>query len=198
MASGQYFEASPVGRSRPGTVRLDLADLQMELGVDRGVFSTGRIDPGTMVLLRALPPLRKGIVLDLGCGYGPIACALARRSPASAVWAVDVNYRALDLVRANAAALGLGNVVVAAPDAVPAGVSFAAVVSNPPIRVGKEALHQMLARWLPRLEPSGEAWLVVHRHLGADSLATWLGGQGWRVERRASKQGYRVLRVHAA
>jgi 16S rRNA G1207 methylase RsmC len=111
------------------------------------------------------------------------------------VWAVDVNERALKLTARNAAHLGLPGVRPANPDAVPAAVRFAGMWSNPPVRIGKLALHGLLADWLPRLLPDGVAWLVVHRHLGADSLAAWLGGEGWSVARVASKRGYRILRV---
>lgn len=180
-------------------MELTLADGTVRLAVDRGVFSGSRVDPGTLVLLRAAPPApATGTLLDLGCGYGPIAVTLARRSPAATVWAVDVNPRAVALAGANAAALGLGNVRAVAPDGVPDGVRFDAIWSNPPIRVGKEALHELLATWLGRLAAGGSAWLVVQRHLGADSLAAWLASQGWAVARHASKQGYRVLRVTAA
>jgi 16S rRNA (guanine1207-N2)-methyltransferase len=193
--AGQYFEADPAVASRPATVTLDLPDVHVELGVDRGVFSSRRIDPGTAVLLRALPPLPPGPVLDLGCGYGAIACTLALRRPDGEVWAVDVNSRAVELATANAGALGLARLHPCLPDAVPADLRFSAIVSNPPIRVGKEALQELLTTWLSRLAEGGEAWLVVQRHLGADSLAAWLGAGGWEVQRRASKQGYRVLRV---
>jgi 16S rRNA (guanine1207-N2)-methyltransferase len=154
------------------------------------------VDAGTLELLRAVPPPPPdGDLLDLGCGYGPIACTLAHRAPGAVVWAVDVNQRAVSLAAANAAALGLGSVRAVGPDLVPPEVRFAGVWSNPPIRVGKAALHALLLGWLPRLEPGGWAWLVVHRHLGADSLAAWLAGEGWEVTRTASKRGYRILRV---
>jgi len=198
-----YFSPSPGTPSRPGTVRLDLPDLSLTLRTDRGVFSAERIDPGTKVLLDtddavapALPA--RGELLDLGCGYGPIALTMAARAPGSRVWAVDVNGRALDLTRDNAAAAGLGNVVVARPDDVPGDLRFAAVWSNPPVRVGKAALHEMLARWLARLTAGGHARLVVHKHLGSDSLHRWLAGAGWTVERARSRLGYRVLVVRAA
>ena len=160
------------------------------------MFSASGVDPGTLELLRAMPdPPAAGDLLDLGCGYGPIACTLAHRAPDAVVWAVDVNDRALDLTARNAHALGLATVRPARPDAVPESVRFAGIWSNPPIRVGKAALHDMLTAWLPRLDPGGEAWLVVHRHLGADSLAGWLAEQGWKVTRAASKRGYRILAV---
>jgi 16S rRNA (guanine1207-N2)-methyltransferase len=199
MGEGQYFDATPVVASRPGQVELTLPDGQMTLAVDRGVFAVGRVDPGTVALLRAAPaPPRSGELLDLGCGYGPIALTLARRSPGATIWAVDVNQRALDLTRSNAAALGLRTVRAVLPDDVPGEVEFGTIWSNPPIRIGKDALHELLSRWLPRLGPDGEAWLVVHRHLGGDSLAAWLAAEGWFTRRHASKKGYRILQVRRA
>lgn len=198
-AQPHYFSAEPGAPSRPVSVRLDLPDLSLDLQADRGVFSAGRIDPGTKVLLlEAPPPPATGDLLDLGCGYGPIALTLASRAPGATVWAVDVNERARALTRANAAAAGLADVRVVAPDEVPADVRFAAIWSNPPVRVGKAVLHDLLDTWLPRLADDGRALLVVHKHLGSDSLHRWLQGRGWRVERRVSRMGYRVLDVRPA
>ncbi len=197
--AAQYFDPDPAVASRLGTVELTLPDARVELTVDRGVFSAGRVDPGTLALLRAAPdPPAAGNLLDLGCGYGPIACTLARRAPGATVWALDVNRRARQLATANAAALGLTNLRVLDPAEVDPGVRFAGLWSNPPIRIGKEALHNMLATWTGRLAPGACAWLVVQRHLGADSLAAWLTASGWPVRRVASKQGYRVLQVGPA
>jgi 16S rRNA (guanine1207-N2)-methyltransferase len=191
-----YFTAKPSAPSRPAPVELCLPDMQLTLMADRGVFSGGRVDPGTLTLLKESPrPPLAGDLLDLGCGYGPIACALARRSPAATVWAVDVNSRALELTAANAASLGLSNLRAASPDEVPTGVVFEGIWSNPPVRVGKDALHELLSTWLGRLGAGGRAWLVVQRHLGSDSLAQWLGENSWAVRRAASKSGYRVLEV---
>ena len=149
------------------------------------MFSHGRLDAGTALLLRAAPPPpATGELLDIGCGYGALALPLARRAPAARVWAVDVNERARALCAANASANGIGNVTVAAPDDVPGDVRFATIWSNPPIRIGKPALHALLARWLDRLTPDGRAVLVVQRHLGADSLQRWLTEQGWTARRR--------------
>ena len=175
---------------------LRLGDLELLLEADRGVFGSKAVDLGTLVLLREAPaPPETGDLLDLGCGYGPIAIALARRSPQTTVWAVDVNERAVELTRHNAEAAGTPNVRAGLPDAVPAGVRFDAIYSNPPVRVGKQPLHDLLLRWLPRLKPGGAAYLVVQRNLGADSLASWLAGQGFAVGRLKSKKGYRILEV---
>ncbi len=194
---GHYFALRDDTPSRPSTVRLDLPDRTLDLHTDRGVFSADRVDPGTKLLLLELPELRSGAVVDVGCGYGPIAATLAARRPDQPVWAVDVNPRARALCRRNLepAVAGGTEVHVVAPDEVPEDLRVSAVVSNPPIRVGKAVLHDLLRTWLGRLDEGGEAWLVVQKHLGADSLARWLEGLGWQVDRVRSRQGYRILRV---
>jgi 16S rRNA G1207 methylase RsmC len=156
------------------------------------------VDLGTQTLLREAPaPPVEGEILDLGCGYGAIAVSLALRAPGARVWAVDINERALELTRSNAAAAMAENVIVCAPDQVPADVAFDAIYSNPPVRVGKGPLHELLLRWLARLRPGGRAYLVVQRNLGSDSLATWLAAEGQAVRRLKSKKGYRILEVTA-
>lgn len=190
-----YFDETPQVASQRRTVDVVLPDVAFRYDTDRGVFGHGRLDPGTRLLLQEaehLPPA--GELLDLGCGAGPIAIAMALRSPAARVWAVDVNERARDLCAANARALELTNVSVAAPAAVPDDVRFDAIWSNPPIRIGKQALHELLRHWLARLGADGVAWLVVHRHLGADSLHRWLDTSGWPTMRTQTRGGYRLLR----
>ncbi|MGZ4760746.1 MAG: class I SAM-dependent methyltransferase, partial [Acidimicrobiales bacterium] len=194
----QYFEPSPRVASRPRTVQLALPDVTLSLETDRGVFSAGGIDPGTKFLLldAPAPPADARHLLDLGCGYGPIALTLARRAPGARVWGVDVNERAVGLCARNAEAAGLDNVTaVTAAEGVPRDIRFDAIYSNPPIRVGKGVLHELLLEWLPRLGPDGHAYLVVQKHLGSDSLARWLGEQGWPTTRLGSRAGYRLLDV---
>jgi len=193
----QYFEAEPTVGSAPATYSVALPDTSFTVRTDRGVFSHGALDLGSrLLLLEAPPPAAAGDALDLGCGAGPIALALARRSPGATVWAIDVNERARALCTANAHDNGLTNLRVCAPGEVPEEVAFATIWSNPPIRIGKAALHELLHRWLPRLAPGGEAVLVVQKHLGADSLARWLQDtEGFAVERFRSRAGYRLLRV---
>lgn len=170
--------------------------MEMKLATDAGVFGQRAVDPGTLFLLRrGPPPPERGDVLDLGTGYGAIAIAQALRSPAARVWGVDVNRRALHLAALNAADAGATNVMIAAPEDVPEGLRFAAMYSNPPVRIGLAELHPLLAGWLDRLLPDGAATLVVHRHLGSDSLARWLIGEGFGCERLASHDGYRLLQV---
>ncbi|MGH3094382.1 MAG: class I SAM-dependent methyltransferase [Streptosporangiales bacterium] len=194
-----YFSAAPTSAAEERSITVRLAGREVTLVSARGVFSADRLDPGTSVLLRRAPqPPDEGVFLDMGCGYGPIACALALAAPGAQVWAVDVNARARELTKRNAEALGLANVHVAAPDAVPADVAFGAVYSNPPVRVGKPALHDLLQTWLCRLAGDGAAYLVVQRNLGADSLQRWLVGEGYGCVRLASAKGYRVFEVRPA
>ncbi|MEU9021095.1 methyltransferase [Actinomadura sp. NPDC048394] len=191
-----YFAERPGAASRRRTVDLVLPDLHLRLETDSGVFSPDRVDAGTRVLLETVPaPPQDGDLLDLGCGYGPIALTLASRSPQASVWGVDVNQRALELADSNATIAGLDNVRFKLADEVDPGLRFAAIWSNPPIRIGKAALHDLLLAWLPRLSPGGLAHLVVQKHLGSDSLQRWLNDQGFPTERIASRSAYRVLRV---
>lgn len=191
-----YFSDEPAAAGVPRTVRLVVDGHAVTLHSSSGVFSADHLDAGTRILIDTMPPLSTdATVLDLGCGYGPIACAAALRVPGATVWAVDVNSRARDLAAANAETFGLSGVRVAAPDDVPGDVRFDVIVSNPPIRVGKAALHSLLLQWLPRLADGGVAYLVVARNLGADSLAGWLVDQGWACARLTSRRGYRVLAV---
>lgn len=197
-SGGHYFAADPQVPSAPQRIQVHLGDVQFDVDTDRGVFSHGRVDTGTELLLRTGDTTRSGPgdhMLDLGCGTGVIALTLALRAPQATVWAVDINERARTMCRKNAQRLGLANVVVADPAAVPTEVRFTEIWSNPPIRIGKTALHALLDDWFGRLLPDGRAMLVVHKHLGADSLATWLRGRGATVTRLTSSKGYRVLEL---
>jgi 16S rRNA (guanine1207-N2)-methyltransferase len=193
----QYFAEQPTAPSSPAPARLEVCGLSMGVTTDSGVFSRGRLDKGTRVLLEHVPePEQGGDLLDLGCGWGPISLWLATIRRRSTVWAVDVNERALSLVRRNAEAAGLANVRACRPDEVPDDVVFAGMWSNPPIRSGKAALHSLLAGWLPRV--AGPSYLVVAKNLGSDSLARWLGEEGYTVSRLSSNAGFRVLEVRGS
>nr|WP_221935712.1 methyltransferase [Janibacter cremeus] len=161
------------------------------------VFSPGGLDKATAILLDEVPPPpSSGDLLDLGCGWGPVALTLAMRSPDATVWAVDVTERALDLTRRNAASLGLTNVRAVRPEGVPADLPFAAIWSNPPIRIGKPAVHELLRIWLPRLAKGADAHLVIGKNLGADGYGRWVTDElGLPTQRVTTSKGFRVLRV---
>jgi 16S rRNA G1207 methylase RsmC len=199
MASEHYFSPTPGGELKLRTIRARIAGQERELVTANAVFSPERIDPGTQVLLaNVVAPPPGGDLLDLGCGWGPIALTLALESPRATVWAVDVNERALDLVRENAQRLAIQNINAVTPDNVPEGIRFTTMWSNPPIRIGKSELHDLLERWLPRLDAGSDAWLVVQRNLGSDSLQRWLESTlaaDFGFTRAATSKGYRVIRA---
>ena len=201
MSDEQYFTNQPrtgstAGTSKQKTAQLRVDDKILQVVLDNGVFARKGIDAGTMVLIDAAArPPAMGNFLDLGCGSGAIALTLAARSPKATVYAVDVNERAIALTSSNAKVNKLSNITVLLPTSVPQDLRFDLIWSNPPIRIGKNDLHDLLQLWLSKLAETGEAWLVVNRNLGSDSLAVWLTSIGYQVDRLVSKQGYRVLRV---
>ncbi|MDX6296239.1 MAG: rRNA (guanine1207-N2)-methyltransferase [Nocardioidaceae bacterium] len=192
-----YFSENPTSAQARQPVDVSVWGHQLRLDSASGVFAAGRLDKGTAVLFsRAAPPSEPGTFLDLGCGYGVIACALAVALPGAQVWAVDVNERALLLCGDNARSLGLGERVhPVRADEVPTGIVFDEIWSNPPIHIGKAALHDLLTTWLARLAPEGRAVLVVARNLGADSLQRWIDDSGFTCRRLGSAKGFRVFEV---
>ncbi|WP_246165665.1 class I SAM-dependent methyltransferase [Bifidobacterium canis] len=199
-ANEQYFSASPSSKDVRKQLEITLRDHPVTVETSNGVFSAHRVDLGTSVLLRhaPMPPL-EGTFLDLGCGWGAISLALALESPDATVYAVDVNERAIELTRHNAQVNGCGNIHAGTAAEVPESARFDVIWSNPPIRIGKDALHELLMEWLPRLAADGHAYLVVQRNLGSDSLIKWLAenlGEGYDVSKYASSKGYRVIDVH--
>jgi 16S rRNA (guanine1207-N2)-methyltransferase len=199
-----YFTAEPASAAERRQLRVHLAGREILVQTAPGIFSPDRVDIGTAVLLREAPvPPPTGNLLDIGSGWGPIALTLGLLSPDASVWAVDVNQRALQLARDNAKALGIKQFHARTPDEVPADVRFDAIWSNPPIRVGKSALHHLLMKWLPLLKPGAAAHLVVQKNLGSDSLQRWLTTEleerqpgAFTVGRHASARGFRLLSVN--
>ena len=199
MSSEHYFSETPGTEFKPKTSKVQLLSRSFELETAGGTFSPDRLDQGTAVLLNHLDVApRGGNLLDIGCGWGPIALSLALQAPQATVWAVDVNERSLALTRRNAELLGLTNLMVCRPDDVPAALAFDGIWSNPPIRVGKDVLHEILQRWLPRLSAGASAYLVVQKNLGSDSLHRWLQEvmpANFDTTRVDTAKAFRVLRV---
>jgi 16S rRNA G1207 methylase RsmC len=199
MSEDHYFSQEPSSPLKPKSIQIPVAGVLEQVTTASGTFSPQQLDFGTEVLIEqmALAP-EDGNLLDLGCGWGPIALNLAKMRPSSKVWAVDVNTRSLELTEANARSLSLTNITAALPEQVPAEMSFSGIWSNPPIRIGKKQLHELLLMWLPRLDPGGEAYLVVQKNLGSDSLQNWLTQElstGFEVSRYTSIKTYRVIKV---
>lgn len=202
MTNSQYFDDQPTVASNRREIELVLPDVFLSLSTDSGVFSAGQVDKGTRYLLKDAPsldelPALPETILDLGCGYGPIALTYAKRAPDATVVGVDVNERALGLAAANAEANAVTNTRFGTLDDIDPELHFDLIVSNPPIRIGKAALHELLTTWLDRLSPGGRAWMVVQKHLGSDSLMSWLNEHGRPTTRLSSRKGFRILEVLA-
>lgn len=199
MAGDHYFSPDPQSPLRTSVRTVTLRGHEVTLNTASGTFSPGGLDAGTEVLLKYAPATPEtGTFLDIGCGWGPLTIAMALEAPGASVWGVDVNDRALQVAKDNAENLGLANITVTQPQHVPETLGLDLIWSNPPIRVGKQALHEILALWLPRLRPDGEAYLVVAKKLGADSLLEWLNSgviAQIRAERLETSRGYRILKV---
>jgi 16S rRNA (guanine1207-N2)-methyltransferase len=199
MSSEHYFSETPGSEYKPKEIKVTIHGHEVLLTTAGGVFSPDHIDQGTAVLLAHLDQAPAGgNILDIGCGWGPIALSLASQSPKATIWAIDVNQRSLDLTAANAKRLGLKNIKCAKPEDVPEDMKFSGIWSNPPIRVGKDVLHEILQTWLPRLEKEAESYLVVQKNLGADSLHRWLESTlpaNFSTIRVDTAKSFRVLRV---
>lgn len=197
MSSDNYFSASPASADERRSVTVELNGARHQVQTAPGIFSPAGLDKGTAILLEYVPNPR-GRILDIGCGWGPIMLTAALQSPESEVFGVDVNERSIELAKLNAHSLGLKNVSVGTPDSIDPQLQFDTIWSNPPIRVGKEALHELLLLWLPRLAPGGEAWMVVQKNLGSDSLQKWMGTvlpKDWKITREATSNAFRVLKI---
>ena len=199
MSGEHYFSAEPAGDFKPKTIRVNLLGKDLQLQTAGGVFSPDHLDTGTAMLLKHLDEAPvSGNLLDIGCGWGPIALSLASHSPKATIWAVDVNERSLELTAANAKRLGLSNIKCVKPEDVPTELTFSGIWSNPPIRVGKDVLHEILLNWLPKLQSDADAYLVVQKNLGADSLHRWLEAElpeNFSTIRVDTAKSFRVLRV---
>lgn len=199
MSSEHYFSETPGSEYKPKEIKVTIHGHEVLLTTAGGVFSPDHIDQGTAVLLAHLDQAPAGgNILDIGCGWGPIALSLASQSPKATIWAIDVNQRSLDLTAANAKRLGLKNIKCVKPEDVPEDMKFSGIWSNPPIRVGKDVLHEILQTWLPRLEKEAESYLVVQKNLGADSLHRWLESTlpaNFSTIRVDTAKSFRVLRV---
>lgn len=199
MSDNHYFASSPEGPLVPREIAVTLNGNRYTVLTAGGIFSPEHIDQGTQVLLTHLDKANpSGNFLDIGCGWGPIALALALRSPKANIYAIDVNERSLELTKLNADRLGLTNIVVCKPEDVPSEIEFDEIWSNPPIRVGKVVLHEILTLWINRLTSGGTARLVVQKNLGSDSLHKWLIQEfepDFESTRIDSSKTFRVLKV---
>ena len=218
MSNDLYFSATPSASATTTERRVHLQGIEYTVVTQPGVFSHERVDKGTAVLLDKVPfpDVKPGqLAVDIGCGWGPITIALAaavrdslseseakqQDDSITEIWGVDVNERSCELTERNLQRAGLWEAPGLASAVYTPDKAFAAlgdrkvslIWSNPPVRIGKEALHELLVSWLSVLTDDGVAYLVVQKNLGADSLQKWLHGQGFSCEKLASAKGFRIL-----
>lgn len=202
VSENQYFATSPEGPLVTREITVNLNGNKTKVLTAGGIFSPEHIDQGTQVLLAHLENANPtGNFLDIGCGWGPIALALALHSPKAKIFAIDVNERSLELTKMNAERLGITNIIVCRPEEVPHDIQFDEIWSNPPIRVGKRILHEILTLWINKLAEGGCARLVVQKNLGSDSLHKWLLEQfspRFESTRIDTSKTFRVLKVTRA
>ena len=199
VSDNHYFASSPEGPLVTREITVNLNGNKTQVLTAGGIFSPEHIDQGTQVLLTHLEAANPtGTFLDIGCGWGPIALALALQSPKAKIYAIDVNERSLQLTKMNAEKLGITNIIVCKPENVPQEIMFDEIWSNPPIRVGKKVLHEILNVWIKKLVQGGTARLVVQKNLGSDSLHKWLMEEfspEFDSTRIDSSKTFRVLKV---
>ena len=191
-----YYTREPRSESRPAECAFTYRGIPLVFRTDAGVFSRGEVDTGTRLLLEALPEEMSGDVLDLGCGWGVIGIAIARKWPEARVTMADVNVRALALSRENAERnRAKAECVESDGMAALAGHAFDAVVTNPPIRAGKQVIYGMFADAAKSLRPGGSLYLVIRKQQGAESCMKYLQTLFENVETLEKSGGFRVLKA---
>ena len=191
-----YYTRDPHSASRPVSCAFSYRGCDLTFETDAGVFSRGEVDPGTALLLKALPEDLSGDLLDLGCGWGIIGISLAKAFPGARVTMADVNTRALALSEKNAKKNG-AEVRCLESDGFAAlrDQTFDAVITNPPIRAGKQVIYQMFADAAAALRPGGSLFLVIRKQQGAESCMKYLATLFAHVEKLDREAGYWVLRA---
>ena len=191
----QYYTADPTSESRPVPCAFPYRGYGMNFMTDAGVFSKGELDQGTRLLLDALPAL-SGDVLDLGCGWGAIGVSIARANPECRVVMADVNRRALQLSRDNLERNHTAAEVIESDGmAQVLDRTFDAVITNPPIRAGKQVIYKMFADAATHLNQGGALYLVIRKQQGAESCVKYLKTLFGQVEKLDKSGGFWVLKA---
>jgi len=189
-----YYSENPKSKSRIFHINYNIKDLELNFIADTGVFSKTRVDYGTDILIKSLPPLH-GKILDLGCGYGPIGISLAKLNPSCQITMVDINNRAVELSRQNIQQNNVENAIVLQSDGFEkVDGLFNAIVSNPPIRAGKKVIYPLFEHSIDYLDKDGALYLVIQKKQGAKSTLEKLTEIYGNCEVINKKGGYWILR----
>lgn len=188
--SEHYYTSVPESESRPFEFEAESLGQKLVFACDRGVFSKGEIDEGTRILLEALPNV-SGRVLDLGCGWGPVGITLGKLYPDLSIIMSDVNQRAVDLAKTNIIKNGIRNAEAVVSDGFEKiEGTFDCIITNPPIRAGKQTIYRMFDDAIERLNPGGSLYIVIRRQQGAESALKHLGERARVIEK---EKGFWVI-----
>ncbi|CAM4401310.1 class I SAM-dependent methyltransferase [Saccharibacillus endophyticus] len=194
--SDHYYTNRPTAEHDRRTIEVELRGKKVRLVTDAGVFSKSGLDYGSRVLIDALEIPEKASVLDVGCGYGPIGIA-AGILGATSIMMLDVNERAIELARENAAANGVPQAKAVQSDLLEAVSQerFDVIISNPPIRAGKETVHRLFEQASACLKPGGSLWIVIQKKQGAPSAKAKLEELFEQVDEVTKDKGYRIYKA---
>ncbi|WP_431028444.1 class I SAM-dependent methyltransferase [Lysinibacillus sp. LZ02] len=196
--SEHYYSNKPQTESKPRQWKFTLLGSVFTFETDAGVFSKSEVDFGSRVLIDAFEiPEATGDILDVGCGYGPIGLSIAKAHPERFVHMMDVNTRAIALAQKNAQLNGIQNVRIFESDGLAAvgDLKAAAILTNPPIRAGKETIFRFYNESYEKLVEAGELWVVIQKKQGAPSTVSYLEEMFSEVDVVEKKKGYWIIRA---
>ncbi len=196
--SEHYYSNKPQTESKPQKWKFTLLGNSFTFETDAGVFSKSEVDFGSRVLIDtfAMPDV-DGAILDVGCGYGPIGLSIAKKNPEREIHMMDINTRAIALARINAQTNGVQNVRIFESDGLSAvgNVQAAAILTNPPIRAGKETVFKFYDGAYEKLVNGGELWVVIQKKQGAPSSVSHLEEMFEEVEVVVKQKGYWIIKA---
>jgi len=189
-----YYTSAPSSESRPVEAKFTYRGHSLTMKTDAGVFSRGELDAGTRILLEALPEHITGRVLDLGCGWGPVGVSVHLENPNTEIFFSDINERALGLTQENALRYSVPGTFIQSDGFSEIEGIFDCIITNPPIRTGKQTIYRMFADAKNHLSEQGELYIVIRKQQGAESAKKYLQELFSDVSVIDKSGGYWVIR----
>ena len=189
-----YYSADPASGHKYQTAEWTYRGHALRFTTDAGVFSKGEVDYGTQVLLKALPEEMNGRILDLGCGWGAVGVSVGKIHPGCDIMMSDVNRRALELSEKNAKANGVSVQIMESDGLENVPGYFDYIITNPPIRAGKQVIYKMFSDSAKKLAANGQLYLVIRKQQGAESALKYLKTIFSEVDTIEKNGGFWVIR----